>query len=148
MRLFVLVAAVLAVGVSSAAAQGVGVRAGVSGSPDQFYVGAHADMPAFDRVRFRPNVELGAGQDLTLVAFNLDLVYRSKAGRQPWAILVGGGPAANLRRRDRPSGSSSDIGGGLNVLVGAAHSGGFFTELKVGLIDSPGIKFGVGYTFK
>jgi len=136
------------VGVSSAAAQGVGVRAGVSGSPDQFYVGAHADMPAFDRVRFRPNVELGAGQDLTLVAFNLDLVYRSKAGRQPWAILVGGGPAANLRRRDRPSGSSSDIGGGLNVLVGAAHSGGFFTELKVGLIDSPGIKFGVGYTFK
>lgn len=148
MRLFVLVVSVWAVGVSSAAAQGVGVRAGVSGSPDQFYVGAHADMPAFDRVRFRPNVELGAGQDLTLVAINLDLVFRSRAARQPWTVLVGGGPAANLRRRDRPAGSSTDVGGGLNVLVGAAHADGFFAELKVGLIDSPGIKFGIGYTFK
>mgnify|MGYP003347223751 CR=1 FL=1 len=55
------------------------MRAGGSGSPDQFYVGAHADMPAFDRVRFRPNVELGAGPDLTLVALDLDLVYRARA---------------------------------------------------------------------
>ena len=112
MRLFVLVAMmvmVAAVGASPAAAQGVGVRAGVSGSPDQFYVGAHADTPAFDRVRFRPNVELGAGQDLTLVAFNLDLVFQSKALRQPWTVLIGGGPAANLRRRDRPSGATSDL---------------------------------------
>lgn len=148
MRLFVLMMAVVVASASSAAAQGVGVRAGVSGSPDQFYVGVHADMPAFDRVRFRPNVELGAGQDLTLVAFNLDLVFRSRPAGHTWTVLIGGGPAANLRRRDRATGSTSDVGGGLNVLVGAAHAGGFFTELKVGLIDSPGIKFGIGYTFR
>jgi hypothetical protein len=36
------------------------------------------------------------------------------------------------------------------LLVGvlmAVHRGGFLTEVKIGLVDSPEVKFGVGYVF-
>ena len=36
---------------------------------------------------------------------------------------------------------------GFNLLVGIAHDRGFFAEFKLGLIDSPEVKFGVGITF-
>ena len=37
-----------------------GVRAGVSVDPDQFYFGGHIETtPLVDRLRFRPNVEVG-----------------------------------------------------------------------------------------
>jgi len=45
---------------ASAAAQSVGVRTGVSRSPDQFYVGLHDETePLVEQVRFEPNVTLG-----------------------------------------------------------------------------------------
>jgi len=40
------------------------------------------------------------------------------------------------------------VGGGLNVLVGVEHAGGLFTELKVGAMDSPSVRFAVGFTFR
>ena len=36
----------------------------------------------------------------------------------------------------------------MNFLFGAEARNGLFFELKVGVIDSPELKFGVGYTFK
>jgi len=39
------------------------------------------------------------------------------------------------------------VGGGLNLLLGLEHQGGVFTEIKVGLIDNPSVKFGVGISF-
>lgn len=153
MRRFVMVAVIAAATcgwASRAEAQGVGVRAGVSGDPDQFYVGVHAETPhLFEQVHFRPNVELGLGQDQRLLAVNFEFVYRARLSKQPWAVLIGAGPAANIATRDRANGSNvTTTGGGLNVLIGLEHAQGFFTELKVGFIDSPGIKFGVGYTFR
>lgn len=135
---------------SPAEAQVFGLRAGASGSPDQFYFGVHADTPPIaDRLSFRPNVELGLGNDVTLVAVNLELVYRLPLqNSSQWVLLGGAGPAANfysysgmLDRRD------NELGGGLNLLVGIEHRNGFFGEVKVGFIDSPGVKFGVGFTF-
>ncbi len=152
MRRFVTVALVvcaLAGSARAASAQAFGVRAGVSGSPDQFYFGVHMQTaPVFDQVRFRPNVEMGFGQDERLLALNFELVYRAPIRRQPWSILVGGGPAANIAMHDRPGGTVTNTGGGLNILIGLEHRDGFFTELRVGLIDSPGVKFGIGYTFR
>ena len=59
-----------------AAAQGLGVRAGASVDPDQFYFGGHLDTgPIADRLHFRPNVEIGLGDDVTLVAFNIEFAY-------------------------------------------------------------------------
>lgn len=127
-----------------------GLRAGASADPDQFYFGVHADTPQIaDRLSFRPNVELGLGNDVTAVAVNLELVYRLPIqNSSQWTLLAGAGPAANFYSYsgmlDR---SDNELGGGLNLLVGIEHQNGFFGEVKVGLIDSPGVKFGVGFSF-
>src|SRR5206468_12246458 len=52
---------------------GVGLRGGLSVDPDQFYVGVHVDAgPLVDHLWFRPNVEIGLGDDRTLFAFNAE----------------------------------------------------------------------------
>lgn len=135
--------------VRDAQAQSVGVRAGASADPDQFYVGMHADTPPIaDRVSFRPNVEVGFGRRLTVVAVNLEFVYRHPINQSSWNVLVGAGPAAVVSVFDGHRGrNDSEVGGGLNFLAGIEHRGGFFAELKIGALDSPEVKFGVGYSF-
>ena len=47
---------------------GVGIRAGVSISPQQFHFGGHFETgPLLDRLSFRPNLEVGIGSDVTAV---------------------------------------------------------------------------------
>jgi len=146
---FVVVVAGGLVWAAPAQAQTFGLRAGASADPDQFYVGVHADTsPIADRVSFRPNVELGIGNDVTLVAVNLEFVFRQAIQSSQWALLVGAGPSANFYSFHGGRGrSDSDLGGGLNLLVGIEHRDGFFGEVKVGIIDSPSVKFGVGFSF-
>jgi len=129
---------------------GTGLRAGVSSDPDQFYFGAHFDTgPIFDRLSFRPNAEIGVGNDVTTVAGNFEFVYWWPIRRHPWSVYAGGGPAVNLYRfSDRVGGGDSEVDPGFNILFGAAHRGGLFAELKLGFIDSPEVKFGIGYTWK
>jgi len=125
---------------SSASAQSVGVRVGASADPDQFYFGAHLETPpVVEGLYFRPNAEIGIGSDLNLVALNFELVYKFSSQRA-WTVYAGGGPALNLiftERRDHAE-------GGLNVLGGVEHRGGFFVEVKLGAMDSPDFKIGVG----
>lgn len=127
-----------------AAAQTMGVRAGVSLDPDQFYFGGHVETdPLVDRVRFRPNAEIGLGDDLTVIAFNFEFAYVFPP-QQAWDLYVGAGPALNIIDGDQ----DTDARGGFNILIGAAHQDGLFVELKVGALDSPKVKFGVGYVFR
>ncbi len=57
----------LGAGSPAQAQGGGGLRTGLSLDPDQFYVGAHLDAgPLVDRLWFRPNVEIGLGDNLTL----------------------------------------------------------------------------------
>ena len=122
-----------------------GVRAGVSGDPDQFYFGGHIETkPLIDHLTFRPNVEVGLGDDVTLVAANIEFAYWIPIRNKPWSVYLGGGPALVIADRH----DDTDVGGGFNILVGVQHRKGLFTELKVGFADSPDIKFGVGYAFK
>ena len=137
-------AAILVVCAAHAAAQSFGVRAGASADPDQFYAGVHVESGALvDRLHFRPNVEIGVGDDQTLVAFNFEFAYHIPIQRTPWSAYVGAGPALDLRRTTHDTSPE----GGFNILIGLAHRGGLFTELKAGFADSPGIKFAVGYAF-
>ncbi len=135
-----------AVSAAPAYAQSGGVRVGVSSDPSQFYFGGHYETAPFaEELRFRPNVEIGVGDDHTLFAVNFEFAYYFPVQRRnPWSIYIGAGPALNIDHVN----SSTNTGGGFNILLGAQHSGGFFTEVKVGLVDSPGFKFGVGYTFR
>ena len=91
---------------------------------------------------FRSNVEAGFGDPHTLVALNFEFVYRFPS-RQMWQLYVGAGPGLNISSADR----HSDTEGGFNILLGAEQSRGLFFEIKIGAAGSPGLKFGVGYTF-
>ena len=134
------------------AAQGqVGVRAGVSGDPDQFVIGGHYETkPLIPKLTFRPNVEVGVGDDSTLVALNIEFAYSIPLYGKPWRVYLGGGPAAIIHSNGQGhgDGDGTDVGGGFNFLVGAQHDRGLFVEFKVGAIDSPTVKFLVGYAFK
>lgn len=138
-------AALLLVAAAPAHAQGgFGLRTGVSVDPDQFYVGAHIDAgPLVDRLWFRPNLEVGFGNDVTLLAVNAELAYWFRS-QGAWRAYAGGGPALNVYDSD---GGDSHTEAGLNFMLGVAHRGGFFVEAKVGVFDSPDLKLGFGVTF-
>ncbi len=129
---------------------GVGVRAGVSVNPDQFYFGGHLELgPVVEKLWFRPNLEIGLGNARTVVALNGEFAYWFPLQRREWSVYVGGGPAVNIISfdQDRFANRDTDVEGGFNFLMGLSHERGFFTELKVGALDSPDLKFGIGYTF-
>ena len=65
-----------------AAAQGPGVRGGVSIDPDQVYFGGHYETDALvDRLHFRPNLEVGIGDDVVATTINLEFVYKFPSAR-------------------------------------------------------------------
>ena len=136
---------------SAAAQESVGVRIGVSVDPDQFFFGGHVETaPLLERLVFRPNAEIGIGSDLVVIGLNFEFAFKIDLDDQRWSPYVGGGPAVNVI--DRSSGRSrggddTNVEGGFNILIGVEHEGGLFTELKVGALDSPDLKFVVGYVF-
>ena len=128
-----------------------GIRAGVSGDPDQFFFGGHIETrPLADHLTFRPNVEIGVGDDLTLVALNIEFAYWTSLHTNPWRVYLGGGPAAIITSAHEGHKGEDDtgFGGGFNLLIGAQHRGGLFGEFKLGLADSPEVKVTVGFAFK
>jgi len=131
--------------VAPAAAQtSAGIRAGLSVNPDQFYFGGHVETPPLvDQLRFKPNVEVGVGNDVTVVALNIEFAYVFPSQRA-WHVYAGGGPALVVI----DASNDTDSGGGFNLLVGAEHQSGLFMEVKVGVVDSPDLKIGVGYSFR
>ncbi len=138
--------AVLVVSSVPAAAQDAGVRGGISVDPDQFYFGGHIETSALvDRVHFRPNVEIGFGDDIMLIGANMEFVYKFPS-RSGWGLYAGGGPALNIYTFDDVDDSETE--GGFNIVIGAEQDRGLFFEFKIGAIDSPDFKFGVGWTFR
>ena len=133
---------------SPAAAQDAGIRGGISLDPDQFYFGGHLETsPLVDRLYFRPNVEVGIGDDLTLIAANMEFVYKFTT-RRAWNLYAGAGPALNIYMFDGPGDNDAETEAGFNILLGVEQSRGLFFEFKIGAIDSPEFKFGVGYTWR
>ena len=129
-----------------AAAQDPGVRGGISIDPDQFYFGGHLETaPLVSHLHFRPNLEVGVNDDLLLIAANMEFIYKFPS-RSGWRLYAGEGPALNIYMFDGRDDSETE--GGFNVLVGAENSRGLFFEFKVGAIDSPDFKFGIGWTFR
>jgi hypothetical protein len=140
---------VLGVGAaSSAAAGGVGPRVGLTGDPDQVHFGLAIDAfrlaPNFG---FAPSFDVGVGNDITLFSGNFDFKYVFPV-RSSWRPYIGGGPALHFVNIDN---SNDDTQAGLAFIGGmqtATRSGAFFTELRLGLVDSPDFKFTVGWLFR
>lgn len=143
---FFLAAVALAVAMpAAAAAQAPGVRAGISVDPDQFFIGGHYETgPLVERLHFKPNLEVGFGDDLTHVGVNFEFVYKILT-RQGWTLYAGGGPAINYYSFDGRDGETEP---GFNGMFGAETARGLFFEAKLGVEDSPDLKFTVGWTFR
>jgi opacity protein-like surface antigen len=148
--------------------RGWGPRVGVTLDPDQIHFGAHVDFGNFaEHIRFQPNVEVGIGDNLTIVALNFEGAYRFSSRWDVWTPYAGGGLGINFvsfdNDHDHAEGafaagpmhdvegddSSTDIG--LNLLggieKGLKNGHRFFLEGKLGLADSPDLKFTAGWTF-
>src|SRR5215204_4678957 len=97
MRTCLLMMAVWCICAAPAVAQPhAGIRAGVSADPDQFFFGGHVETrPLIERLTFRPNAEIGIGDNATLVALNVEFAYWLTRNR-PWSVYVGAGPAVNI----------------------------------------------------
>ena len=143
---FLLLAVLFLLSASPASAQDAGIRGGISIDPDQIYFGGHFETPPLiDRLYFRPNLEVGLGDSLTAISVNMEFVYKFPS-KSRWHLYAGAGPAVNFY--DSEGANDTNTEGGLNLLVGAEQSRGLFFEFKVGAIDSPNLKFGVGWTFR
>ena len=128
-----------------------GVRAGASLDPDQFHFGGHViTEPLLENFTFRPNLEVGVGSDVTAVTVNFEFAYQIPVPKRLFSFYVGAGPALNIYRfgDSFQRSGDTDAGGGFNILFGIEHGNGLMGEFKVGTIDSPEIKFTVGYTFR
>jgi hypothetical protein len=131
-----------------------GIRGGITFDPDQVHVGGHLYAgEMFPHAYFVPNIEIGFGENLTLVALNPELLYRFERVRgADWGFYAGGGLGVNFYNWDSGSvGDDSDTELGLNLVGGATRglSGGneLFFEVKFGVADSPDGKLTVGLTF-
>ncbi len=152
-----LIGALVAMTMIAGAAQAAtawGVRGGITSNPDQVHVGVHVNGgELFTDGWFIPNLEVGFGDHLTLVALNPELVYKfSKRGTSDWGFYVGGGLGVNFYNFDsNVPGDDSETRVGLNFLGGMSRklSAGndFFLELKLGAQDSPDTKVTAGFTF-
>jgi len=133
---------------------GWGIRAGLSSDPDQVYGGVHFNLGEFTKdVRFRPTVEVGFGDDRTVVQMVAEVHYVFSKF-QAWKPYAGGGLGLTYVNYDGGHpGNGSDTEASLNAIGGIEtdlkQGTKLFFEFKLGLAhDDPDIKFGVGLSWK
>lgn len=138
---------------------GVGPRLGVSFGPDQFAFGGQLEITGIARDwTINPSIDLGLGDNLTLVSLNADAQYHIPLQDVELVPYLGFGLGVNFWEYDsptlpgQPSQSVSDTGFGVNLIGGfslpATQNGDFFTEMRVGLgNDMPDFKLMAGWNF-
>jgi hypothetical protein len=140
---------------AAAVVGGVGPRFGFSVDPEQLVVGGQLIIGEIaPDLTFDPNLELGFGDNVTIIAVNMDIHYHFTIEGSSWRPYVGGGVGINFIEFDSGPGvsdnSNTEVGG--NFIIGAgvptASNNRFFTELKFGLGDIPTLKALAGWNFK
>lgn len=150
-------ALLLAAAALPAAAQDIGfntwgLRAGASDDPDQFVVGVQADFGEFiPNLRFQPNVELGLGDDTTVLSLTAPVHYRFPV-EGSLILYGGGGLTLGFIDRDEPRAGEEDsnfeispmAAGGIAWPVGQSE-----LSLELNLIggDFPNVKLMAGWMF-
>jgi hypothetical protein len=131
-----------------------GVRAGISLDPDQFVFGGQLSFRGLaPDWTFDPSLEIGLGDDVTTIAFNLDALYRMRLSGSDWSPYVGGGLGLISVSHDEKPGVHDDThnDAGLNAVIGfrVPTRGGqhWFTEMRVGIGDLPDLKVVGGFSF-
>lgn len=132
---------------------GWGIRAGLSSDPDQVYGGVHFNLGEFTKdIRFRPIMELGFGDDQTVlqVAGEVHYVFSNFQTLTPY--LGGGLGLTYVNYDDDHHRDGSDTEGSLSAIGGIEtelYPGmTLFFEFKVGMThEDPDIKFGLGISW-
>jgi hypothetical protein len=134
--------------------QGWGPRLGLTINPDQFHFGGHLDLGYFaEHIRFQPNLEIGFGDNVRLVAVNFEADYRFASRWDVWTPYLGGGLGINIydwnSNHHAHGSSSTDLGVNMvgGIERGLSNGDRFFIEAKLGLADSPDFKATIGWTF-
>jgi hypothetical protein len=130
---------------------GFGPRVGFTVNPDQIHVGGHIDVGdiATDFM-ILPNVEIGFGDDLTVIAPSFEVDYRFHSDWGAWTPYLGGGLGPVFYSHEG-GGDATEFAAYLQFGIGkgstGSQSGHFFIEGKLGLADAPDFKATVGWTF-
>lgn len=154
-----LVASALPASAAEMGLRGWGPRVGLAADPDQVLLGAHFDVgDVAPRLRMVPNVQLGIGDDATVLEGTLPLHYvfgKTGAGFAPYA---GGGLAVawiDVDRDDGPGNGNdyddSDVELGVKAIGGLEWNLGgrnrFLVELSLGIGDLHDFQVVAGWTF-
>jgi opacity protein-like surface antigen len=130
--------------------QGFGPRGGVSIDPDQIHFGGQLDLGDLaPQLMLIPNIEVGVGDNVTVIAPMFEVDYRFLEDWGSWNPYLGSGIGPVFVSHDR-GGDDTELGvtvqGGIARHLSRA-SGFFFLEFKLGLVDYPDAKFTVGWSF-
>lgn len=161
-KLFLVLAGLLLLAPTAAPAQSrdaaaIGPRAGFTIDPDQFTFGGQFETSPFvPALSFVPSVEVGVGDDWTVVALNADFHYHFAISGSIWGPYVGGGLGVNVMHFDyetpwfRVEGDDTEVGANLilGVTVPTRTGSRFFTEARFGLGDIPETKLMAGWNFR
>ena len=135
-------------------ATGIGPRVGFSTGPEQLVFGGHIVIgEVAPDITFDPSLEVGIGDDRTIITVNLDMHYHFRTDTR-WRPSVGAGASINQINYDEDRfgnrDSDTEVDGGVILGAGVPTRSGnrFFTELKLGLGDVHDLKFMVGWNFK
>ena len=143
-------------GTSGIGWHGWGVQVGVSADPDQLFFGAHFNLGEFAKnVRFRPTVDLGTGDDRTLLTA-LGEVHYVFPQSKVWKPYVGGGAGftyvnfnSDREKHGDDDGTSFSLAalGGVETRMKSGTR--LFFEGKLGFGDEdPNFKAAVGWSWK
>ncbi|HEX5045008.1 MAG TPA: hypothetical protein VFV75_19095 [Candidatus Polarisedimenticolaceae bacterium] len=142
--------------------RGWGLRAGVASDPDQLLLGAHWDLgDVAPQFRMVPNVQLGVGDDATVLEGTLPVHYVFGKVDAGFAPYVGAGLAVAWIDVDHDHGhgnddflddeDDSDVELGAKVLGGLEWTmrskNKFFVELNLGIGDLHDFQAVAGWTF-
>ncbi len=131
-----------------------GPHFGFSSGPDQFVVGGQLQWgdiaPSLD---FVPSLDLGFGDNSTVISINGDFHYRLDTGTK-WQPYLGGGVGVHFFSFDNAGpgvdDSRTDTGGHfiLGADVATKTSSRFFVEARLGFSGSPDFKALAGWSFR
>ena len=135
--------------------RGWGPRIGLADDPDQVVVGAHFDFGKFSRsVAFKPNVELGLGDDHTILALTAPVHYRWEQLRDTNVVpYAGAGVSAAIVNRDnRKNGDDTDFEFSPRAIGGAEfplrNERSFFIEINLSIGDPHDVQALVGWNLR